>query len=584
MDNDEYTNMRKKLKISDLDENKRTEMFKTFTNAGGKVIDLNKKDKEPIVINKDKKGKKGKKDDFDYFDPMQRRREEAKKQRLMQKGGASGSITSSKYDVDNNPVSRWIERFSAKLSCVFGGIFTFSGQKFKTRFINLMLNDYQTALLESRMVLASVLHQNQMVQQEIRKKINLDTKNPYIYEIMQRFENLYSEEAFNRLESLRDDPFRVEELKSFLIEIFKPIYLLKNYVGALKSGVEKALLYEKELRKLNASITFANYRKVTAAADVVFQRVYTNLFSLVDYYHKMDSKFKMIPFKKYIKIEDSDLIGYLSNKWKEERELEATKDNIRDSLKSDGTQTIASVEQENKEKTLSDDIFQDALDFLKKYVKFKVVLQKHREEKKDLRALFSINDKMFLMYTILDFFDKEYSFLFTSTKVKYNMTFNAGVRIDIKKDLTNLYYKISSVFDRVNEYLKIIKEIVKLNNDGYITMKEKASLSNQYSVERSRISRAARKEARELFEKIAKNLFFVIDDYNNHKNILQNHDEKLEFNKKIDGERLVDGKTVIEAVHEAYGLSYLIHSLLIDGDIGGYSVVLEKPIYLDIND
>lgn len=584
MDNDEYTNMRKKLKISDLDENKRTEMFKTFTNAGGKVIDLNKKDKEPIVINKDKKGKKGKKDDFDYFDPMQRRREEAKKQRLMQKGGASGSITSSKYDVDNNPVSRWIERFSAKLSCVFGGIFTFSGQKFKNRFINLMLNDYQTALLESRMVLASVLHQNQMVQQEIRKKMNLDTKNPYIYEIMQRFENLYSEEAFNRLESLRDDPFRVEELKSFLIEIFKPIYLLKNYVGALKSGVEKALLYEKELRKLNASITFANYRKVTAAADVVFQKVYTNLFSLVDYYHKMDSKFKMIPFKKYIKIEDSDLIGYLSNKWKEERELEATKDNIRDSLKSDGAQTIASVEQENKEKTLSDDIFQDALDFLKKYVKFKVVLQKHREEKKDLRALFSINDKMFLMYTILDFFDKEYSFLFTSTKVKYNMTFNAGVRIDIKKDLTNLYYKISSVFDRVNEYLKIIKEILKLNNDGYISMKEKASLSNQYSVERSRISRAARKEARELFEKIAKNLFFVIDDYNNHKNILQNHDEKLEFNKKIDGERLVDGETVIEAVREAYGLSYLIHSLLIDGDIGGYSVVLEKPIYLDIND
>jgi hypothetical protein len=45
-----------------------------------------------------------------------------------------------------------------------------------------------------------------------------------------------------------------------------------------------------------------------------------------------------------------------------------------------------------------------------------------------------MNDKVFLTYVLIDFFDREYSFLITSNKVGFNVNFNYGNRIDIKKD------------------------------------------------------------------------------------------------------------------------------------------------------
>jgi len=570
MAEDKLNNMRNKLKINDLDESSRRKMFQDFVNAGGQVVDLNKKEKQE-------------KQSAKRSAPVTREatkfsRDGDAKSRASDKS-AKDSRHAQSRNPDDNPVNKWAERFSAKLGCCLSGIFNMRANKFKNKFAELVLAKYQNSLLEARMVLASALQQNQMVAEEIRKNLDMDTSHPYLYELMYRFFSIYDENLFNNINILRNDPKRVDELKPYFLELFKPLYLLRSFLEVMKSAVEKALLFEKEIRRLDANITFSNYRKICISADFIFYKVYPKLFSLVDFYYKSDTRHRNIGFREYLRISEEDGIGHLTEKWKEEREHEARKERVREDLKGQGGVS----EDTESEKIFSDDSALNAgLAIIRNNLNFKQVLQDYRTQK-DLRALFTLNDKVFLTYALVDFFDKEYSFIFTATKVKFNVHFAGGTRMDIKKDLSDAYYKINSIFERVNEYLKVMRKIRKIDNDSFASMEERSARLNQNSVQRSHISRNIRKDARILFENFSKNLLFVITDYDGARNVLQNPDEILEFNKKIDGDRIVNGKKVIDAIKDAYYTAYLIHLLLVEGELGGFSVVLEKPVYLPVN-
>ncbi len=567
-----------KLGLTDLDESNKKDLFNKFVNAGGEVIDLDKSGAKKE--NQASAGNAKEEANATRQAPVQQRPLEERRLRTDEAQKAQVNQVSIAETMKVNPVNRWIERFSAKLGCTFSGIMTFSGSRFKRKFVDLMLEKYQNAILESRMVLASVIHQNEMIRDEIRKKLSLDKNAPFLYELIYRFDSLYDEEIFSRVSALNADLELVDSLKPYFIRMFKPLYILKAYSLTMKNSIERALLFEKEIRQLDANTTFSNYRKVSSDIDIIYQKVYPKLFSLIDYYYKIDTKDRPTAFKDYIQITDADLVGYLTTKWREEMEFVAQKDRLRDELKVErsDSQEVAETPSE-----LSTDVaLKTGLELMRKYINFENTLSLFRT-KKDLRALFSMNDKVFLSYVLIDFFDREYSFLITSNKVGFNVNFNYGNRIDIKKDLGDTYYKINTmIYERVNEYLKVIREIYKINNDGYMNMDERTVRLNQCSVQRSQISRTLRKEARELFEKFTKTLLMVVSDYDGNKLLLQNGEDQLSFDKKIDGERLLHGQKVIDAIREAYYFAYLIHFMLVQGDLGGYSVSVDKAIYLPI--
>lgn len=565
-----------KLGITDLDDSNKQDLFNKFVNAGGEVIDLDKEKRREAQLAAQKAAEE-KAGQTPRVRSPELRSADDRRQRNEDTQTNQPSIAEN---MKVNPVNRWIERFSAKLGCAFSGIINMSGNRFKRKFVDLILEKYQNSLLESRMVLASVIHQNEMIRDEIRKKLNLDKNAPYLYELIYRFDTLYDEEIFSRVSALNADTELVENLKPFFIRMFKPLYVLKAYSLTMKNAVERALLFEKDIRQLDANTTFGNYRKVSNNIDAIYQKIYPKLFSLIDYYYKSDTRDKAIAFKDYIQINDTDLVGYYSTKWREEMEFVAQKERLREDLRGEKPET--EEPEEMTPEAVADAALKTGLELLRKYINFENALSVYRT-KKDLRALFSLNDKVFLSYVLIDFFDREYSFLITSNKVGFNVNFNYGNRIDIKKDLMDTYYKINTmVYERVNEYLKVIREICKINNDGYMNMDERTVRLNQCSVQRSQISRTLRKEARELFERFTKALLMVVSDYEGNKLLLQNSEDTLIFDKKIDGERLLNGQKVIDAIREAYYFAYLIHFLLVQGDMGGYSVVVEKSIYLPI--
>lgn len=580
MAEDKLHNMQSKLGIPDLDDGNRKDLFQRFVDSGGKVVDLNKAKEAELL--KQRAAMKG-----IPIAPDGGMSKQSGYPDKSQKAAPKAVITPSiAEEMKKNPINKMIERFSARMGCTFSGILSFFSKKFKSSFVSLICEKYQNTLLESRMILASVIYQNQMIASEIKKRLANDPSQPFLYELLHRYDKLFDEELFNRLGSMKVDPFCVDDMKPFILTLFKPLYVMKSYAETLRRVTETALLYEKELRRLDSGITFNNSRSVNANITFIFQKVYPRLFSLIDYYYKEDTRDKEISFNNYIKITDEDSIGTLTQKWKEEVEFEAVKEHVKESIRGEEIEGEApSLAVSASGSSVPSHVIQEplkkGLELIIKHVNFINIINAYRE-KKDLRALFGMNDKVFLTYSLVDFFDKEYSSIFTASKVKFNVILNYGNRQDVKKELADAYYRINSIFERVNEYLKVIREIRKIETDGYLSLEERSGRMNQHSIQRSQISRALRKDARSLFENFSKTLLFIVNDFDTNKSIVQNPDDVLEFNQRVDGHRVIHGNKVIDIIRDAYYLSFTIHYLLLEGDLGGSSVVLEKPIYLPV--
>jgi len=574
MPGDKLDEIREKLRLDELDEKDKKLIFNKFVEAGGKVVSL------------DKAAKRGKETEYLRKEEMAKKQIEREIKKLednKRKTKAATRPFSSIIDTRDNPFNKWIERFSAKLGCILSGVLTLKGAHFRNSFRDLILNQYQNILLSSRMILASVLYQDKLIANEIKKRFFLDTVFQYNFELIFRFDNLYNSEIFEKLSVLRHSLQMVQEIKPTLLHIFKDIMILHPYTAYLKTAIEKALIMEKDLRRMEAPITYSNMHKLFSNVDFIFNRLYPRLFNLVDWYYKNDTIDRLIPFKDYLSFKEEDTIGYYTGKWKEELAAAAKKEEAEKAKMAlkDRESTDKQGQPEGIVLLDDNDPIKKGLQIIDKSVKFQDILNEYAE-KRDVRALFSINDRVFITYALIEFFDKEFSFIFNSNKVDFNVGFIEGKRVDLKREMSDIYYRLNTIFEQVNEYLKVIKDIKKLESDAYLSVQERSSRSNQYSIQRTQISRLIRREAKEFFELFAEKFLYILTDNSSARKIVRNPDQLLEFDKKLNGERYCDGKKVLDVVEDAYCFSSAAHFLLSDGDLSAYGLLIEKPVYINI--
>ena len=145
MSKDKLDEMREKLKLSHLGENQKKEMFQKFVDAGGQVVDLDKarREKEQEERLKKAQSRKAGAGRVDYVPPVRPSRT-TKTQKNVPDLSANARV--------DNPVNRWIERFSACVECFFGSVLSFNGRNFKEAFRDIMLVDFQNTLLSGQMI------------------------------------------------------------------------------------------------------------------------------------------------------------------------------------------------------------------------------------------------------------------------------------------------------------------------------------------------------------------------------------------------------------------------------------------------
>ncbi|MCX7820500.1 MAG: hypothetical protein N2258_02360 [Brevinematales bacterium] len=549
--------IRERTGIVGLSEKEKKEMFQKFVNAGGKVVELeeNKRraelKKRAALISDNKMSSKKKEEHLP--------REVNKEYR------------------NYNPINRWIEKFSSMLDCFFNRILSFGGRSFTEKFKNFLLIDFQNALIRSRMILASILYQDKIVSQEIKKKLLLDNTFPYYYELVYRFDNLYDENKFAFLERMKISLETVDEVKPVILSLFKELMILQPYLASLKAGIEKGLWLEKELRNLPSTIYYENLKRITYNVDFIFGKVYSKLFLLVDFYYRQRSKLDET-LREFLDFDEKDSVGYYTFIWKQE---------LTKIIKEEERLEKQKIEKENKETPT--DAIQDLSGNVADGIKFILAnispeqSMKKFVESKDNRALFNIKDKIFYTYLIVDFFDKEFSFVFTSNRVEFGIVFIDGNRIDVRKELSNIYYRFNNLLEKIDDYLKLLRELKKVEEDSFMSFQEKNSRLNQISIQRSQLSRVIRKDAKNLFEEFTNKLLYIISDYQGENKILQNPDSLIEFDLQLDGERFSNGKKVIEIIESAYKYSSAASFLFSEADLGGLGIFLEKPIYLNFD-
>ncbi|MGC8764601.1 MAG: hypothetical protein ACP5QT_01780 [Brevinematia bacterium] len=561
--------IRERTGIKELSEKEKKEMFKKFVEAGGRVVNLDEEERKNILV--------GKRSGRGVAIATQRDETEVDGKNK----AYSKRIVKLERSKAFNPFNRWIEKFSSRIDCFVNGILTFSGKAFAERFRKLFLVDFQNALLGSRMILASVLYQDKFASQEIKKKLLLDNTFPYYYELIYRYDNIYTEERYEVIERMRFSLDIVEDLRPVIMDIFKDIMILQPYFVSLKSAIEKALWLEKELRGINSTVYFENLHKLNGYVDFVFNKVYPKLFILVDYFYRDRTNLRK-KFREFLNFGEQDTLGYYTFNWKKELLKSIKEEEKKGSEQKEKIGSQESVEEVKEEAQEVSNVVAEGIKLIVKNINPLKSLKQYLENK-DLRAIFSPRDKVFLSFLVLDYFDKEFSFIFTSNKVEIGIAFIEGNRMDLRKELTNIYYRVNGIFERVDEYLKVIKEIKKIENDSFLSFQEKTGRLNQYSIERSQLSRMIRRDMKNLFDEFSNKLLYLISDYNGERKILQNPEDIMEFDVKIDGERFSNGKKVIDIIEAAYKFCSGALFLLSDADLGGLGIFLEKPIYLNFD-
>ena len=267
MQKDRLDEMRKKLKVENMGESTKKDMFNKFVQAGGQIVDLNKKNlKESSSPNKIKEQTPENKNIY-----LRNKRFERKETTAVPlEKTAPVEVVQNR----ENQFGLWMEKFTSKISCYFSGIISFNEKSFNSSFQEFILITYQNMLLNSRMILASIIYQDKLVANEIKKRFAGENNFQYYFELIFRFDNLYSEEMFHNLNAMKNNVNSVQESKKDLLDLFKGLFILQPYYISIKNAIEKALVFEKELRRMDSNITFENIRKMFSYLEHIFLKVY----------------------------------------------------------------------------------------------------------------------------------------------------------------------------------------------------------------------------------------------------------------------------------------------------------------------
>lgn len=182
------------------------------------------------------------------------------------------------------------------------------------------------------------------------------------------------------------------------------------------------------------------------------------------------------------------------------------------------------------------------------------------------------NDKINLVYIFFEEFEKEYSFILTSNKIKINIVYVNKDRISYKDKLNDIYVQIPECIKNFDEYFFVMKDIDALKNDSSINEVEHYKKAQSINLKRSNSAYKCKKSVYSFLQQTEEVLKVLIDDYNSEKKLLEEVEEQIFFNKEIEGEKKSQGMKIIDSIIRAYlYISAFLYRLEDGGDLGGLS-------------
>ena len=557
MEKNKIDKTKENIGVSKLDERTRQQLFEKFVERGGKVIDektLRRKfasdiqKKRPFIRR------------VDVIDGEYKRK--IKKEKLRATTAQEPGVLKSGQQGEKGELAQIFSMMKLKLKLGMLGITGLNGYYFNNRFIKKFNNQYKPALMELQILYLEIFRRDPSVGRTITAQ--LDEMKPLYYELVEMVGNLFdkivADQIIEQYVNFPEVPKKTLELKQQILEFYKKLYILNPFENVIQTAFERAIdMYLKEEKNVSDS-TFSMKRRMRNAVFITFNKFYPRLHLLFCLYqgrtrHLFDPDIEA-------------LLGVTEAEKPGNRQLAKYFDDMAASMDTIETQQAPEEPEE---------VDEDRMKFirmgLEAMAKLDIAAMRREYDRQHLFENVSNADKVLLAYLLFNEFDREYSFILTTNKIKIRTDFVARTKIDFRARLVELYDKMRKSSDSLREYAE---EMVYYEK----SRREKPSSSSQYieftkrmeSLEKKKntVGKNALAVIREYMLEVSQELKVLMEDMDGHQLYIANPQEMLTFDPLIEGEKKINGKRIYEAIVIVYTYALAFaYRLSQEGDLTG---------------
>lgn len=570
---------RDRLKLDDIEEDDRRDLFNKFVDAGGEVVyDSRKKINSTTTninantnshIKKNNSINTNSQSRFEHSDIKPKKESHPTNKQTNYE--AIEKIKTNEAFKPANKSKPLFFNFKLWLSAFSSGVITFFGGKVNPKFLNFIDKNVISSLLEMDTLMFNALNPmgiNDADSKNKREKIisRFATELEDV-ELLERIKDQYDEKVYKNL--LRpykelDSPVVAVNYVNELKGMFRPLYVLHLYSSKIKLVGEKAMSSYAIVDNMSRGIVNSRISAFKRAVELIYSKYYPKLLILLQYASKEKLE-TLEEFNKFLEITDVDILGYytklkLANQKIHESKIEAAKENIGKKDEEEKLNKIESI----------------GVKLIEKCVSFKKE-DNNIEYETDPFYTIEENDKIYRIKVLIDFLDREYSILFVSNKVKYNLVYDNLVRTDYKSDFNNIFLSLSDINSRFNEYSEICKNILKVEEDEAMRFEQRVSMLSERNGQRAYISKNLKSTVMSIINSFKKKLDKLLLDKEEREKIIANPNDILTLFADIGNhKKRVQGYNVLKALTEAYYFISGFNYLITEGELSGAGILIDK--------
>ncbi|OEJ13344.1 hypothetical protein BFL38_12405 [Brachyspira hampsonii] len=560
-------NTRDRLKLDELNKDARKDLFNKFVDAGGEVVADKKRDNN-ILVGSSKKNQNtlvGGNNNRNSKSSSNSSTKSDSKEKNSQTSSAVGAAQNKKNNGLFFNIKLWFNALSS-------GVITLMGGNVNPKFLNFIDKNVISALLEMDTLIFNALNPSEASDIDAKAKhekvISQFAKTLDDLELLERIKDQYNENVYKdflrpykELNSTVIAESYVKEIKA----MFRPLYILHTYSSRIKLAGEKAMFAYAMVDNISKGIVNSRISAFKRAVDLIYGKYYPKLLSLLQYASK-ESLENINDFNRYLNITEEDILGYYTKLRKEKEKLQETK--IQQAKENIGKQKDNEEEKLGKVEAIGVKLIEKCVSFKKS--------DNNIEYEADPFFVVPVKDKIYRIKVLIDFLDREYSAVFVSNKVRYNLVYDNQVRTDYKNDFNNIFLSLSDTNSRLNEYSELCRTINKVEEDKTMRFEQRVSMLSDKNGQRSYLAKNLRNTFISIISPFKKKLDKLLLDKEERERIIENPNDILTFSAEIGkSKKRIQGYNVMKALTEAYYFISGFNYLITQGELSGSGILIE---------
>ncbi len=546
--NDDYDEMRKKLGVDDLEDEDQKELYDKFVDAGG----VAESDRQKI---------------------RRQSLHRAKEERVSKK---SGSRQSSKKSTKKAPVKKTkrppskktvsqrskgrVIPLSTKISLyikgVWNGVLNFNGKTFKPSFLSMIKTDVQTHLIN----IYAVIDDLKQYSPDLSILEDVFDESPLSWELLERMKTMYNGDEWDQYIVFYNTAIKTqvkpENIYKFLAILFKRIYTFYDHSSRTVEAVDMVYQMILDRGKLDEDVKKSNVKKVKDAIDFL---MYTFLPKLVIAYSVCAQKVWTLDQLEGLRVslgfKSEDIVGYMAEEKKKERAKMKARPKSTVKSADEEIEEEEETQEEEDEKELPENLLKgkglvDSMSFIA-----------NKENKGSRSYYFDDDDPVFHIMKLMDFLDREFSFIFTSKKIQIRVDYHEGNKVDVKSELNERYFSMTEVQDWIDEIIEYQKELKDIKNNPALNYVQKEIEKENFEIKINSLTYKIKTKLKEDLTFLDEKLKYLLS---NKSALLSNPNIKLSF-ESIEGKRKLEGKSINEALSLAESFIGYFHYLITEG-------------------